>query len=70
MQQGILCLRHGGGKEDAFQSLVHLAHPIGGGCQQRVQECSRCGLILGGPSEGGELPLCLFLCHGLACLQR
>jgi hypothetical protein len=34
MQQGILCMWHGGGKEDAFQSLVHLAHHIGGGCQQ------------------------------------
>jgi hypothetical protein len=36
MLQGTLCLLHGGGAEDALQSLVHLAHLDGGGCGQRV----------------------------------
>jgi hypothetical protein len=47
----------GGGTEDALLSLVHIAHPIGGGCEQRVQMRVRHGHILVGSGEGEELPL-------------
>jgi hypothetical protein len=68
MQQGTLRLWHGGGTANAFQPLVHLAHPIGGGCRQRIQECDRCSHILASPGEGRKLVLHLLLRHGLACL--
>jgi hypothetical protein len=37
IQQGTLRLLHDGGAEDSSQPLVHLAHAVGGGCQQRIQ---------------------------------
>jgi hypothetical protein len=63
MQQGILRLFYGGDVEDPF--LV-----VGTPCpsQQRIQECGRHDHTLAGPGECGELPLCLILHHGLACL--
>jgi hypothetical protein len=36
MQQATFHLLHGSGIEDAFQSLLYLAHPIGEGCRQCV----------------------------------
>jgi hypothetical protein len=70
MLQGTLRLLRGGGAEDALQLSVHLTHPIGGGCRQRVQNHGRCGHVLAGLLEGGELLLRPFHCHGLACLKH
>jgi hypothetical protein len=70
MLQGTLRLLRGGGVEDTVQPLGHLAHPIGGGCRQCVQECGRCGHVLTGPSKGGELTLCPLHCCGLTSLKH
>jgi hypothetical protein len=70
MLQGTLRLLHGGGAEDALQPLVHHAHPVGGGCGQRVQNHGCRGHILVGFGKGGELSLHLFHCRGLACLKH
>jgi hypothetical protein len=52
MLQGALRLPRGGGTEDAFQPLVHLAHAIGGGCMVCVQKRGRRNHVLAGPGEG------------------
>jgi hypothetical protein len=70
MQQGTFRLLHGSGAENAFQPLVHLTHPVGGGCQQCIQEYGSCSHVLAGPCEGGGLPLHLLIHRGLAYLQR
>jgi hypothetical protein len=57
MLQGALCLLHDDGSVDALQLLVHLAHPIGGGCEQCVKKRSHRGHVLAGISESGELSL-------------
>jgi hypothetical protein len=46
MLQVTLCLLRSSGAEDALQSLVHHAHPVGGGCRQRVQKHSRHAMFL------------------------
>jgi hypothetical protein len=69
MLQGALHLLRGHGTEDDFQPLVHLAHPIGGGCEQCVQKCSCHGHVLASPSEGGELPLRMLNRRCLACIK-
>jgi hypothetical protein len=67
MLQGTCHLLHNSSAEDAHQLLVHLAHIIGGGCWQCIQECGRCIHILATPGEGGELPHHPLYHHGLAC---
>jgi hypothetical protein len=52
MLQGALCLLRGGGTEDAFEPLVHLAHPIGGGCVECVQKRSYHSHVLAGHGKG------------------
>jgi hypothetical protein len=58
--QGALRLLHGGGSEDALQLLVHLTHPIGGGC----------GHILAGAGESEEMLLRMHHWCSPAILQR
>jgi hypothetical protein len=69
MLQGALHLLRGSGAEDALQPVVHLAHPVSGGCQQCVQECSHRDHILTGLSKGRELPLHPFHRSDLARLK-
>jgi hypothetical protein len=47
--------------QSVFQLMVHLVHPIGGGCGQGVQKRSHDGQGLAGPSEGGAWRL-LMVC--------
>jgi hypothetical protein len=70
MLQGTLHLMRGGSAKVALQPLVHLTHPVGGGCGQCVKKCGCRSHILAGLGEGGELPLCSFYCHGLAYLKH
>jgi hypothetical protein len=70
MLYGALCLLRDDGAEDAFQLLVHLAHPISGGCEQCVQKHGCRDHILTGPGEGGELPHCMLNCCGPGRLKR
>jgi hypothetical protein len=70
MLKGALCLLRGSGSEDVLQLLVHLAHPISGGCEQCVQKCAHHDHVLAGPGEGGELPLHTINRRGLACFKR
>jgi hypothetical protein len=67
MLQGAFRLLHGGGSEDALQLLVHLTHPIGGGCGQCVQERHH---ILAGAGLSGELSLHVHHRRGPAILQH
>jgi hypothetical protein len=60
MLLGTLCLLCGDGAEYALQPSVHLTHPGGGGCRQRVQKHGHHSHVLAGHGEGGELPLCPF----------
>jgi hypothetical protein len=69
MLQGALRLLRNSGSKDALQLLVHLAHPIGGGCEKHVQKCGHCGHVLASPGEGGELLLHRHHRRGPASLQ-
>jgi hypothetical protein len=60
----------GSGTKDALQPLVHVAHPVGGGCGQHVHKHGRRSHVLAGPVEGGELPLRPLHYHGLAYPKR
>ncbi len=51
MLVGALHLLCGGNVEDAVQPLVHVTHPVSGGCGQRVQKRSRHGHVLASPGE-------------------
>jgi hypothetical protein len=51
--KGALHLLCSGDTENVFQLMVYLVHPIGGGCRQSVQKCSRRSHVLAGPHEGG-----------------
>jgi hypothetical protein len=64
------CLLHDSSGEDVLQLLIHLAHPIGRGCMQCVQEHSHNGHILVGHGEGGKLPLLTVGRCGLLCFER
>jgi hypothetical protein len=66
--QGTLRLLYSGSPEDVLQLLIDLAHPIGRGCRQRVQERGHNGHILARRGEGGKLPLPMVGFHGLICL--
>jgi hypothetical protein len=57
MLVGALHLLCGDNVEDVLQPLVHVTHPISGGCGQRVQKRSRHGHVLASPGKSGELPL-------------
>jgi hypothetical protein len=70
MLYGALCMLCNSGDEDVLQPLIHLTHPIGVGCGQHIQKRGHSGHILAGPSEGGELPLHMVNCHGLAYLKH
>jgi hypothetical protein len=70
MLQGTLCLLCGDGAKDALQPLVHVAHPVGRGCQRCIQDCGHHNHVLAGPCEGGELPLRSVDHRSLACLTH
>jgi hypothetical protein len=70
MLQGVLCLLCSDIAKDVLHMLIHLAHPIGGGHEQRIQERSHSSDVLAGPSEGGKLPLLMVGCHGPTLLER
>jgi hypothetical protein len=70
MLQGALCLLCSSNAEDVLHMLIHLAHPIGGGHEQRIQERSRSNHILAGPGERGKLLLLTVGCHGPTLLER
>jgi hypothetical protein len=62
MLEGALRLLCGGGAEDFHQLLIHLVHPIGGGCGQSVQERGHNGTIgmarvIGVPSDSGVVAM-------------
>jgi hypothetical protein len=69
MLQGALRLQRGGDTENAFPLLVHIAHPISGGCGHCVQKSGHLGHVLGSPGEGGELPLRTLNRCGPTCLK-
>jgi hypothetical protein len=59
---GTLHLLCGSSAEDVLQLLIHLGHPVGRGCGQRIHEH--------GPSEGGKLQLLMVGHHGPLCPEH
>jgi hypothetical protein len=70
MLYGALCLLRDNGIDDAFQLLVHLTCPIGGGCGQCAKKCSSHRHVLAGTNEGGEWSLRTLNRCGPAYLNR
>jgi hypothetical protein len=60
----------GGSVEDILQLLIHLAHPIGVGYEERIQKRGHSSHVLTGLGEGGEQPLRTFNHRGLSSLKH